>query len=136
MSTRSQVRDENNSDDIANFVHGSDNSRDGTGNFVPLFNGGNDRIEVSRCQCLLQSHQKGKEEYKHLQKSNKSWGIHQNFATANIWQNDKYLMHFVVGLFQKTLLNLLIEGKPGVVKNAPRQENFEEGFVETNTSQP
>ena len=67
MSTRSQIRDENNSDDIANFVHGSDNSRDGTGNFVPLFNGGNDRIEVSRCQCLLHSHQKGKEKYKHLQ---------------------------------------------------------------------
>ena len=49
-----QVGHEDDRDDIADLVHGSDDARDGAGDLVPLLDGRDHRVEIPGAQGLLQ----------------------------------------------------------------------------------
>ena len=66
VASWAQIWNENDSNDISDFVHGCNNAGNETGNLVALLNGGNDGIEIAWCQSLLKRHQNREQKYKDL----------------------------------------------------------------------
>ncbi len=85
MPSRTQVGDEYDSAEVAQLVHGGDDSRDGRGNLIALLNRRDHRVEISGGKCLLEGYQQREQENEHLK------GTDENVAFSRT--NDKCLLN-------------------------------------------
>lgn len=69
MSSATKIADEDDGDDISNFIGASNDAWKAGRDFEPFLYGRDHRIYVTWTKCLLQRDEKRQKEHKHLEKS-------------------------------------------------------------------
>jgi len=67
LAPGSEVGDEDDGDDVADFVHGGDDAGNAGGDLVPLLDGRDDGVEIAGREGLLERHQERQQEHENLE---------------------------------------------------------------------